>query len=73
MDTLASPLPFAGAAARVTSPVERLTEDTDTDAPFTDAVTAVSSRSLASTWNWVAEPLPIKVLMRLGVSRLTAS
>ena len=73
MDTLASPLAFAGALANVIRPVVRLTEDTVTDAPFTAAVTSVSSRFFASTWNWVAEPLPMKVLMRLGVSKLTAS
>ena len=73
MDTFARPFPFAGAAASVTRPVERLTAETVTAEPFTSAVTAVSSRSVASTLNWVAVPSPIKVLMRLGVKRFTAS
>ena len=49
MDTLASPLPFGGAEASVTSPVVRLTEETVTAVPSTSAVTAALSRSLAST------------------------
>ncbi len=52
------------AATGVTRPVERLTAETVTAEPLTSAVTAVSSRSVASTLNWVAVPSPIKVLMR---------
>ena len=49
MDTFASPLPFAGAEASVTSPVVRLTEETVTALPPTSAVTSAASSSLAST------------------------
>ena len=46
--TFASPLPFGGAAASVTTPVARLTEETATAAPSTAAVTSPPSISFAS-------------------------
>lgn len=46
--TFASPFAFGGALASVTTPVERLTDDTATASPSTVTVTSPSSMSCAS-------------------------
>ena len=73
MATFASPFPLAGGEASVITPFERLTDETVTAFPSTCRSHCGIIQIRCIHLKLRGSPVAEKVLMRLGVSRLTAS